>query len=408
MKRDIGKCHHLSDLATHISPNNREHALTQLKGLLRSFNLLTSYPKIEEGYFDFMAKLLERGHAIPVPPSLQDQSIEKTNANPKKVWYLPHFGVYHPRKPNKIRVVFDPLAELKGTSLNKELLSGRDLHNSLLGILIRFRRNPVGVMCDIEQMFHSFHVHPPHRDLLRFLWFDKKDKENGIVDHHMIVHLFGNISSPVATYGLRKTAIEGEKKFGKAAKDFVVEDFYVDDGLTSCTTPHEATSLVNNTQEMLMTANLRLYKIASNSVEVMESFPIHDRVDNLKNLDISQDPLLSQRSLGVMWDLQRDTFTFQITLPECPYTRRGVLEIINSIYDPLGFATPVTLQGRLLLRELNEMGNNARSENNGKIPLDWDDPLARTSSEQMELLEEILERARGHRDSKLLPSRNIW
>ena len=182
---------------------------------------------------------------------------------------------------------------------------------------------------------------------------------------------------------MRKTAIEGDKKFGKAAKDFVVEDFYVDDGLTSCTTPHEATSLVKNTQEMLMTANLRLHKIASNSVEVMESFPIHDRVDNLKNLDISQDPMPSQRSLGVMWDLQRDIFTlqrdiftFRITLPERPYTRRGVLAIINSIYDSyLGFATPVTLQGRLLLRELNEMGNNARSKNSGKIPLDWDDPL---------------------------------
>ena len=118
---------------------------------------------------------------------------------------------------------------------------------------------------------------------------------------------------------------------------------------------------------MLMTTNLRLHKIASNSVEVMESFPIHDRVDNLKNLDISQDPLPSQRSLGVTWHLQKDAFTFQITLPERPYTRRGVLAFINSIYDPLGFAIPITLQGRLLLRELNEMGNNARSKNSGKI-----------------------------------------
>ena len=85
-----------------------------------------------------------------------------------------------------------------------------------------------------------------------------------------------------------------------------------------------------------MTVNLRLHKIASNSVEVMESFPIYDRVDNLKNLDISQDPLPSQHSQGVMWHLQRHTFTFQITLPEKPSTRRGVLAIINSIYDPLG------------------------------------------------------------------------
>jgi hypothetical protein len=67
--------------------------------------------------------------------------------------------------------------QFKGTSLNKELLSGPDMHNGLQGILIRFRRNAVGVMCDIEQMFHNFHVHPSHRDLLRFLWFADNDKE---------------------------------------------------------------------------------------------------------------------------------------------------------------------------------------------------------------------------------------
>ena len=231
-------------------------------------------------------------------------------------------------------------------------------------------------MCDIEQMFHSFHVHPPHRELLRFLWFADNDKKKEIIDHHMVVHLFGSTSSPaIATFGLRKTAIEGEKEFGKPTKDFVMEDFYVDDGPTSCTMPDEAISLVKNTQEMLMTANLRLHKLAFNSVEVMNAFPEQDRVDNLRELNLFQDPLPLQRSLGVMWDLQRDAFTFQITILERPYTRRGVLAVVKSIYDPQGFVTPVTLQGRLLLHELTEMGNKAQSKNSNEIHLDWDDPL---------------------------------
>ena len=56
-----------------------------------------------------------------------------------KTWYIPHHGVYHPSKPGKIRVVFDCSAQFNGRSLNKELLTGPDLTNPLMGILTRFR-----------------------------------------------------------------------------------------------------------------------------------------------------------------------------------------------------------------------------------------------------------------------------
>ena len=55
-----------------------------------------------------------------------------------RVWYLPHFGVYHAKKPTQIRVVFDSSAEYEGVSLNGELLSRPDLMNSLLGVLFHF------------------------------------------------------------------------------------------------------------------------------------------------------------------------------------------------------------------------------------------------------------------------------
>ena len=46
-----------------------------------------------------------------------------------------------------------------------------------------------------------------------------------------------------------------------------------------------------------------------------------------------------------------------------PFTRRGVLSVVNSLYDPLGFLAPITIQGRFILRELNT------------ITTDWDEPL---------------------------------
>ena len=72
------------------------------------------------------------------------------NVEVNKIWYLPHFGIYHPKKSTQILVVFDSSAEYKGTSLNKELLSGPDVLNNLHGIMIRFSQETIGVTCDIE------------------------------------------------------------------------------------------------------------------------------------------------------------------------------------------------------------------------------------------------------------------
>ena len=94
-----------------------------------------------EGYLEFMCTMISKGHATPVPA-------DEVPGDSGHVWYLPHFGVYHPKKPSKVRVVFDASAEFEGMSLNKVLLPGPDLMNSLFGVLVRFCRERVGVMCD--------------------------------------------------------------------------------------------------------------------------------------------------------------------------------------------------------------------------------------------------------------------
>ena len=312
-----------------------------------------------------MGKILDRGNAVQVPPE------ELHTPEDGQVWNLPHFGVYHPRKPEQIRAVFDSSAEFQGVSLNKELLSGPDQINSLLGVLVRFRQENVALTCDIEQMFHSFRVNPEHRNFLRFLWFKDNDPLKEIVEHRMVVHLFGNVSSPaVATFGMRRTAEDGEEKFGLEAKEFVCNDFYVDDGLTSRPTDQETVELLRNTQAMLATARLRLHKVVSNSKPVMEATPAEDRGKNVRDIDFQHEPLPNQRSLGVQWDLEDDTFTFHVTLEERPFTRRGVLSVINAVYDPLGLAAPVVLKGKLLLRELM-----AKEKKGNDASVSWDDPL---------------------------------
>ena len=108
-------------------PNNRRQAVNRLNGHIRT---LRRKPQMAKDYVEFMGKIIEKGHPSLVPIE------EITKPQSGWVWYLPHFGVYHPKKPTQIRVVFDSSAEYEGVSLNGEILSGPDLMNSLLMIII--------------------------------------------------------------------------------------------------------------------------------------------------------------------------------------------------------------------------------------------------------------------------------
>ncbi|KAE8608068.1 hypothetical protein XENTR_v10011388 [Xenopus tropicalis] len=324
-----------------VLPNNSAQAKSRFDSLKRT---LGNKPIMREHFVAFMKKILDNNHAEPAPPL-------KTG---EECWYLPSFGVYHPRKPDQIRVVFDSSAQFKGVSLNN-VLTGPNLTNSIIGVLVRFRKERVAFMADVQQMFHCFLIREDHRNYLRFLWHRNNDLDEDVIEYRMRVHVFGNSPSPaVATYGLRRTAKEGEAEFGHDVRQFIERDFYVDDCLKSLSTPKEAINLLKRTQHLLSSANLRLHKIVSNNSELMKAFDPKDHASDLKDLDLTKDLLPTQRSLGLHWDVNQDTFTFQVSTEERPFTRRGVLSTVNSLYDPLGFVAPITVQGKLILRQLTE------------------------------------------------------
>ena len=290
-------------------PNNREQCVRRLLHLKKK---LSKNQKARKNYIDFMEKIFDRHHASAVPA-------DELTTSPGKVWYLPHFDIYHPKKPDQVRVVFDCSAVFNNQSLNKHLLQEPDQMNSLTGVLTRFRKEEVALSCDIEQMFHSFYVTPDCRDFLRFLWYENSNLDGPISEFHMNVHLFGAVSSPaVANFSLHKTAEFGRAEFGDEAANFIRRNFYVDDGLTSVPTVQEAVTLIESSQAICASAKLRLHKFASNCKEVLEALPPEDRAKDLKDLDLRHDALPIQRSLGTYWCIESDTLAFRIELKDKP------------------------------------------------------------------------------------------
>lgn len=120
-------------------PNNRDYALKRLRSVCHTPE---KKPAMKEHYMQFMQKMIDSRHA-EIAPVLQEG---------QECWYLPSFGIYHPKKPEHIRIVFDSSAQFDRISLNNVLLKGPDLNNDLLGVLIRFRKEKIAVTADIQHV----------------------------------------------------------------------------------------------------------------------------------------------------------------------------------------------------------------------------------------------------------------
>ena len=116
--------------------------------------------ELKEKYTQSIQDSLAKGYA-------EEVSQEDLHRNDGYVWYLPHHPVVHPRKPGKVRLVYDCAARCQGISLNDCIYQGPDLANKLIGVLLRFRQDRVAIMGDIEGMFNQVRVHREDRDVLR-------------------------------------------------------------------------------------------------------------------------------------------------------------------------------------------------------------------------------------------------
>jgi ribonuclease HI len=96
----------------------------------------------------------------------------------------------------------------------------------------------------------------------------------------------------------------------------------------------------------------------------MDSIPPEERSKEAQGKDFSHDPLPVERALGMKWNVEEDMLGYQVRSVSPPFTRRSILSVVSSIYDPLGLISPFVLVGKLLLQELCQ-----------KPDIGWDDPV---------------------------------
>ena len=201
-------------------PDNYEMALRRLENTEKR---LKKSPDVAQAYNKCIEQYVQKGYVTKVKePELSTSR-----------WYLPHFPVLRPDKDTtKVRIVFDASARYEGHSLNDRIHQGPKLQRELFDVLLRFRRQPVALVCDIAEMYLRIGIAHEDKPFHRFLWRGI-DQDRQIDTYQFDRVVFGISSSPFqAQFVLQHHAKKFKDTFPLAAET-VLRSTYMDDSMDS-------------------------------------------------------------------------------------------------------------------------------------------------------------------------------
>ena len=246
-------------------------------------------------------------------------------------------------------------------------MTGPDLLNSLVGVIMRFRLHAVAMIADIETMFFQVRVIEKDQPSLRFLLRGPiRDCPPDV--YQMQAMIFAAMSSPTsANYCLKKTAIDNKATCSEEAVSTILRDFYMDDLLKSLPSEDETAQPALQLIELLSRGGFRLTKFMTNSRNVLAQLPPEDILSSpeiSQPFDLDLDSLPVEKALGVLWNVEQDTLEIKVVPKQLAPTKRGILKHTSTIFDPLGLVAPFVLRAKLILQELWRVG------------FDWDKPIS--------------------------------
>ena len=276
--------------------NNFEMAEKRLHNLEKK---LLKEPEIAQEYNKTISQYLEKGYVSRI-------STDK-NCNLVK-WYLPHFPVVREgRSTTKVRIVFDASAKYNGTALNDVIYQGPKLQNDLFNVLLRFRRYPVALICDIAEMYLRVKLCPKDKSCHRFLWRNMNVEQKPL-EYEFNSLVFGVNSSPfLAQFVSQYHAGVYRHQYPRAA-EVILQSTYMDDSMVSVMDETEGVELYKELSELWQKAGMKTHKWLSNSFKVLENIPPQCRASEV-NLDC--DEISAVKTLGVLWLATEDVFGLQ-------------------------------------------------------------------------------------------------
>ena len=294
-------------------------------------------------YKNFLSEYEKLGHMREV----------KSGDEPEVTYFMPHHGVYRPEKTStKLRVVFNgSTLTNKGNSLNSIQLNGGVIQKDLYDHMLNFRKYKYAFTADIQKMYRMIEIAQNQRKLQRILWRESANAPVKIYELNTVT--YGTVSAPfLAMRTLQQIAVDEGPNF-PLAEPIIRNNFYMDDVLAGAETLSEVDDLKHQLTCALQSAGMELHKWRSNCPSLQTS----------SDSDYAFSDNEEVKTLGVLWNCQRDTFVFKTDPQDGAITKRQVLSTIARIFDPLGLVGPVIAKAKMFLQSL------------WLLKIDWGDPL---------------------------------
>ena len=283
--------------------------------------------------------------------------IEKIEVDPKDfknyIW-VPHRPVIkvEPNTTTKIRPVFNcSLKTGDRPSLNEAAFAGINLMGDIVQLSLYFTTNDIIMLSDIKQAFLQIKL-AKEEDKNRFCFFMKEGER--LVAYRYKTIIFGFNASPfILNYVIRHHAETfREDEISQVLKS----NFYVDNLLV---THNSEKMLLKVYQECLSRMKKGGFYLRSWNSNSQELQPIMKKDGNFVTHENEY-----EKVLGYKYVVNRDVLQIsQCDLDPAVNTKSGILSQVSKLFDPLGLTLPVTIKGKLIVRDL------------WLQKLDWDDPV---------------------------------
>jgi hypothetical protein len=310
-------------------PTNRTLAEKRLESTVKKLQRGGMYFKYQQVFEEWLAEeIIER-----VP----DDEVSSVKH------FLPHRPVIKEQSTTKVRLVFDaPAHESCSPSLNDCFEKGSNLIEQIPNLLLQLRLKQNGVVADIRKAFLQISVNPDERSYLCFLWRDGIG--NTIVYRHHRRVVFGVVCSPYKLSAVIQHHISaahenyhrGESPYSESTIVSLSDSFFVDNFITSVDSKEGLQILISEARSLMA-----------------------EGMFDLRGWEYNDPHLEPNNSitgvLGLVWNRKEDVLSINCDIlrhmPE-KVTKRSILSFSHSVFDPIGFTCPVTIEPKLILREL--------------------------------------------------------